>query len=239
MSTDQHSPIIFDCDGVLVDSEALSISLEVGLLEEAGFSVSADEITERFVGMTYSGMIQTLEEEQGRRAPPALRQTIEETVLEAIRSRLTAVSGMKQVLEHLEKRGIPRSVASSSNLDRVALSLEVTGLRGLFESGSLFSAEMVECGKPAPDLFLHTARTLGFDPAACIVIEDSPHGVIAAAAAGMRPIGFLGGSHTGPTLKERLLAAGAQQVVDCAESLLPLLDPNLKRSTVDHPEATE
>ncbi len=113
-------------------------------------------------------------------------------------------------------------MASSSDLHRIRLSLDITGLAGFFPPGQVFSAQMVERGKPAPDLFLHAAEQLGTDPDRCLVIEDSPHGVTAALAAGMKVVGFVGGGHARPALVDRLRAAGAETIVEHAEQLVEL-----------------
>ena len=212
--------VIFDCDGVLVDSEAITIEVESALLAEAGFAISADEIAERYVGLSYASMMSGLENQFGRPVPPGLSTRIQREVLAAFPDQLVEVSGIGAVLHRLDR---PRCVASSSDLDRIELSLRLTGLDQHFDPGSLFSAQMVERGKPAPDLFLHAAAALGVEPAACVVVEDSPYGVSAALAAGMEVVGLVAGGHARPSLRDRLAAAGANRIADRAADLVDLI----------------
>ena len=208
--------VIFDCDGVLVDSEAIVIEIEAELLTAAGFAITAEEIADRYVGLSYPDMMDQLEARYGRRVPDGLSKTIQRDAIATFPSQLQAVAGMGELLAALDR---PRCVASSSDLDRIELSLRVTGLIHHFEPATLFSAQMVKNGKPAPDLFLHAADALETDPAGCLVIEDSPHGVTAALAAGMQVVGFAGGGHARPSLRRRLADAGATTIVDRAEDI--------------------
>lgn len=203
--------LIFDCDGVLVDSEVIVIEIEAALLTAAGFPVTTDEIADRFVGLSYPDMMTMLEADHGRPVPAELSATIQRDAVAAFPDRLQAVGGIPELLAGLT---LPRCVASSSDLDRVQLSLDVTDLAPHFDPDHVFSAQMVQNGKPAPDLFLHAANRVGIDPASCLVIEDSPHGVTAAIAAGMRVLGFVGGQHARPSLARRLADAGATTVID-------------------------
>lgn len=208
--------IIFDCDGVLVDSEAIVIEIEAEALTAAGFRLTVDEIADRFVGLSYPDMMAALHADFGREVPAELSRRIQADALAAFPTRLEPVRGMSGFLGGLT---MPRCVASSSDLDRIRLSLEVTGLAGFFDPAAVYSAQMVQKGKPAPDLFLHAASDLGVDPARCVVIEDSPHGVTGALAAGMRVVGFVGGLHARPSLTDRLRAAGAEVIVDHPDQL--------------------
>ncbi len=210
--------VVFDCDGVLVDSEAIVIDVEAELLTEGGFPITADEIAERYVGLSYPDMMRGLETRFGRAVPASLSQEVQDRAVEAFEGRLQPVPGMAEVLAG--HRG-PRCVASSSDPARIDRSLELTGLARHFDPAHLFSATMVANGKPAPDLFLHAADAMGTRPSACLVIEDSPSGVIAALAAGMSVVGFVGGGHARPSLGRRLAEAGASVVVDRA-GMLPL-----------------
>lgn len=210
--------IVFDCDGVLVDSEVIVIEVEAELLTAAGFPTSPDEIAEHYVGLSYPDMMRGLQERHGRPVPDALSAEVQERAMAAFEGRLQAVPGIPELLRR--HRG-PRCVASSSSPSRVSRSLRLTGLDRYFEPAHLFSATMVPNGKPAPDLFLHAAAALGAGPEDCLVVEDSPSGVAAALAAGMSVVGFTGGGHARPSLGRRLSEAGAPVVVDRAE-LLPL-----------------
>lgn len=208
--------VIFDCDGVLVDSEALAVQVESVLLTEAGFPLTPEEITDAYVGLSYASMMAALAERFGKPVPESLDALVQQRVMDAFPTELTAVDGMPGFLEALE---LPRCVASSSDLDRIRLSLQVTDLADAFSDDRLFSAQMVERGKPEPDLFLHAAATCGVDPADCVVIEDSPHGVQAGVAAGMRVIGLVAGAHCGEALPGRLHDAGAVAVASVVAEL--------------------
>ena len=162
--------VIFDCDGVLVDSEAIVIEIESAALTAAGFPLTADDIADRFVGLSYTDMMATLRADYGWEVPAELSRRIQADALATFPSRLEPVRGMADFLGGLT---MPRCVASSSDLDRIRLSLDVTGLAGFFDPASVYSAQMVEKGKPAPDLFLHAASDLGVDPARCVVIRPS------------------------------------------------------------------
>ena len=200
--------IVFDCDGVLVDSEALVVEIEAEMLSAAGFAVTADELADRFVGLSYETMMTEIGNDHGRPIPLALSRRIQQAALEQFPTRLKPVAGMGELLS---RSTVPRCVASSSDVDRIALSLSVTKLDIYFDRARVFSAQMVEHGKPAPDLFELAARRCGGDePGSCVVIEDSPAGVAAGVAAGMTVLGLTAGSHARPHLPDRLLAAGAE-----------------------------
>ena len=182
--------IIFDCDGVLVDSEVLSCRCLCEALAGCGIEVGLEETLDLFLGRSLDAV---LEHYQGlgrsipRQFPAELRAKVQET----FRSALCPIDGVGSVLEGLK---IPHCVASSSALDRVSLSLSLTGLARHF-GDRLYTAQMVDRGKPAPDLFLYAAERMQADPARALVIEDSVSGVQAAKAAGMTVWGFVGGSH--------------------------------------------
>ena len=212
--------LIFDCDGVLVDSEAIAIRVEEVRLAEAGFAVTAAEIAERFVGLSYASMAAQLETQFGQPLPDSLLAAVQVETMERFPSELEEVPGVGKVLA---ESSLPRCVASSSDLDRIRLSLELTNLAPMFEDDLVFSAQMVENGKPAPDLFLFAANQMGADPKNCVVIEDSPHGVAAGVAAGMPVIGLTAGGHATPALAQRLLDAGAATVVATTADLAATL----------------
>lgn len=215
-----HDLIVFDCDGVLVDSEALVVEVEAEMLTAAGFTITAAELIERFVGLSYTTMMAELGEDHGRTVPDELSRRIQQAALDEFPARLKPVPGIEGLLADLSS---PRCVASSSDLDRIELSLTVTGLDGYFDPDRIFSAQMVEHGKPAPDLFELAAARLGVETQACLVIEDSPAGVTAAVAAGMVVVGFIAGGHASPDLGDRLAVAGAQEVFASAEALAAYL----------------
>lgn len=200
--------VIFDCDGVLVDSELLSVEADLQCLAEYGVELSAEEIVERYTGISLAAMLAELEARLGRRLPgfAARHQALLRPLFDA---RLLAIPGVAAALDSLAVR---RCVASSGTPERVRHALSVTGLLERFEP-NLFSATMVARGKPAPDLFLHAANRLGARPARCVVVEDSRPGIAAAIAAGMTAIGFTGGGHCRPADAARLKSAGAALVI--------------------------
>ena len=208
--------IVFDCDGVLVDSEVIAVGIESTLLTAAGFPMTFDEVSSAFVGMSHNEVMGLLEAKFGRPVPVDLSDRIQAETLAAFPSELAAVAGIDAVIS---ASVLPRCVASSSTVDRIALSLQLTNLDRHFASEHVYSAQMVERGKPEPDLFLHAARGLGIEPAACVVVEDSPHGVSAGVAAGMDAIGFTAGLHSTPALAQRLRDVGARRVAENAEQL--------------------
>jgi HAD superfamily hydrolase (TIGR01509 family) len=183
--------VIFDCDGVLVDSEHLSVRTEVQLLGELGWSVSEDEVIERFVGRSDAHMLAVIETQLGRPVPEFMPM-YRERLFSAFDRELTAVPGVAEALDRIESLALATCVASSGTHDKMARTLGRTGMLDRFD-GRIYSATQVARGKPAPDLFLFAAASMGVNPAACVVVEDSRYGVEAARAAGMRSVGFAGG----------------------------------------------
>jgi HAD superfamily hydrolase (TIGR01509 family) len=200
---------IFDCNGVLVDSETIVASVTAQELTRVGFSVSPEIVARYFAGRRPADMLADVEAATRRRLPLNFATVLAQATLRRLRAELRAVPHVEYALTWL--RG-PKCVASSSPIDRVRLSLESTGLLRFFDP-YLFSASDMPRGKPAPDLLFHVAAKMNAAPRDCIVVEDSPAGVAAAAAAGMTPIGFIGGSHTNPSLGAHLTSAGARAVV--------------------------
>ncbi|HEX9524134.1 MAG TPA: HAD family hydrolase [Reyranella sp.] len=200
--------IIFDCDGVLVDSEVLSCRCLCDALAGYGIEVGLEETLDLFLGRSLDAVLahyQGLGWSIPRQFPAELMVKVQET----FRSALCPIDGIGLVLEGLE---IPHCVASSSTFDRVSLSLSLTGLARHF-GDRLYTAQMVDRGKPAPDLFLYAAGRMQADPSRTLVIEDSVSGVRAAKAAGMTAWGFVGGSHyRARDGAASLLEAGADRV---------------------------
>lgn len=217
--------VIFDCDGVLVDSEALVADAESGLLAEAGVMLSPEQIADQFSGLSEPDMAAQVFRDWGVRLDEGFSRAKTDMVLELLSTRLQPVTGIAAVLAGLRERVC---VASSSSPERVALSLRTAGLDRYF-GGHIFSASMVSRGKPAPDLFLLAARAMGTVPGRCVVVEDSVYGVIGAVAAGMDVIGFTGASHCGAGARDRLVQAGAGQVAADAAQLGTLLRATLDR----------
>jgi HAD superfamily hydrolase (TIGR01509 family) len=219
--------VIFDCDGVLVDSELIGCRVEAEALTRAGFRVTPEEILERFTGVTSSETFRTLEQEQGRRLPEGFAQHVGAAIREAFARELQAIAGIHAALERIT---LPVCVASSSSPARLGHSLRLVRLFERF-TPHIFSAHAVRRGKPAPDLFLHAAERMRMPPARCLVIEDSVFGVHAGVAAGMRVLGFTGGSHCSPGHPERLRDAGAERIF-AEMNLLPDLLAGTARTAV-------
>jgi HAD superfamily hydrolase (TIGR01509 family) len=173
----------------------------------------------RFVGTSAKSMLTTLSEQYRKQPPEGLNELRQARIVAAFETELRPIPGIQKTLEMLRAR---RCIASSSPLHRIARSLELTGLREYFGE-HLFSASMVSRGKPAPDLFLYSAAQMKVEPSKCVVIEDSPSGVLGAKAAGMRVIGFVGGSHCGVGQAERLREAGAAVVIGAMADLPTVL----------------
>ena len=205
--------VIFDCDGVLVDSERISVRIDVRVLAELGWPLTEAEVIDRFVGRSEAYMIGEIEKGLGRSLAAGWDDEFRHLYRHAFEAELAPVDGVVAALEAI---AAPICVASSSSHERLRHTLGLTGLLERFD-GRIFSAEDVRHGKPAPDLFLHAAATLGAEPARCAVVEDSRHGVEAARAAGMHAFAYAGGL----TAADRL--EGPATTVFHEMSELPLL----------------
>ncbi|MFF8695945.1 HAD family hydrolase [Streptomyces sp. NPDC015144] len=180
--------VIFDCDGVLVDSERLAVRVEVQVGAELGWPLTAREVLEKFVGRSEKSIGELVEARlPGRSAD--WQQRYQELHRAAVDAELVAVDGIHEALAGIT---LPTCVASSGSHEKMRHTLGRTGLHDHFE-GRIYSATEVAHGKPAPDLFLHAAARMGVSPAACVVVEDSKYGVQAARSAGMRSFGYAGG----------------------------------------------
>jgi len=184
--------VVFDCDGVLVDSERLVIDIDVRAIRELGWQITRDEVIHRHLGMSVADVLVDIEDQTGQPVPEGWAEGWEEEYRCVFAERLEAVPGVLEAVRSLSGQGYAVCVASSGSHEKIRRNLDRTGLRGLL-GDALFSSSDVPNGKPAPDLFLHAASTLGFDPRDCVVVEDSRHGVAAARAAGMRVVGYAGG----------------------------------------------
>lgn len=210
---------IFDCDGVLVDSEVIACRVCVPCLAELGIEITAEEVADRYIGMSAGSMIADLETRYDRHLPMDLYETMRDRIIAAFETEPLTIDGVDAVLtSHWGNI----CVASGSTQERVRRCLTLVGLLRHFDP-HIFSATQVAHGKPAPDLFLFAAQQMGADARDCLVIEDSVHGVMAAVAAGMRVLGFTGGSHCRPGHADRLLAAGASAIFQHMRDLPPLL----------------
>jgi len=212
---DRFDLVIFDCDGVLVDSERLIIDVEIEMMAEQGLALSREDVIREFVGLSDEAMRARVAELSGSPLP---------TDWEIDYARRCQRVLAEEVLDHLDRVGIPTCIASSGSHDKMAMTLGKTGLRDRF-GGRIFSSTDPEVarGKPAPDLFLHAAARMDIAPARCAVIEDSPFGVAAALAAGMTAFGFAGGVVS----EARLIGDGATDgvvVFHAMAELVGLLD---------------
>jgi HAD superfamily hydrolase (TIGR01509 family) len=197
--TDRFDLIVFDCDGVLVDSERLSIRVDAMFLDRLGWPMGEVEIVERFVGRSDADMRAVIEEHLGGPIPADIDEEFDRLYRETFEAELTPVDGIIEALDAIVAAGIPICVASSGGHAKIKRSLELTGLTQYF-GDRIFSASDVANGKPAPDLFLHAASRMGAAPARCAVIEDSAFGVDAAIAAGMQAFAYAGGVTTADRL---------------------------------------
>lgn len=207
----QPELIIFDCDGVLVDSEIIAARVEADLLTEAGYPVSAEELAETYAGLTFKDMLLRIEQQAQIPLQASLIGQVDALIDQKLKREVRATEGALQAVLGV---GAARCICSNSNMRRLELTLGKTGLLPLFE-GRIFSAgeTPTKKPKPAPDVFVHAASTLGANPARTFVIEDSVHGIAGAKAAGMRVIGFTGGSHSYPGHADALTEAGAETVI--------------------------
>jgi len=218
--------VIFDCDGVLVDSEPLSMRVLLEAIAGHGIELDAETGYARFLGRSLASICRDLTEAYGVTLDAAALAELRRRLHATFEAELQPVPGIARTLQLLasERPALPFCVASSSQPERIELSLRVTGLWPHF-AGRLFSATMVTRGKPAPDLFQHAARAMGQSPAATLVVEDSPVGIGAAKAAGMRVAGFLGGSHAErPGHRAAIQALRPDAVIADMTELVPLLD---------------
>jgi HAD superfamily hydrolase (TIGR01509 family) len=223
--------VIFDNDGVLVDSEPLANRVLAGLLTEHGYPISPEQCVRRFMGRTLATVRAAVEDETGTPLPADFESAYYDVLFEEFRRSLRRVAGVEAVLATLERDGTPVCVASSARHEKIRVSLDVAGLAHHF-GDRVFSAQDVRRGKPAPDLFLHAAANCGVEPERCLVIEDSPPGIRAAkAAAGMTAIGYVG-----LIPADQLVEAGADIVIDTMDRLLDAmaqLSPDTARHVVE------
>ncbi|MBS7544176.1 HAD family hydrolase [Ancylobacter oerskovii] len=185
--------IIFDCDGVLIDSEVLSARALIDELACHGIAVDVDFVARHFIGRAYPVILAEVRERFGVVLPASFETDYRARLIAGFERGLSPMPGAVEMLERLD---VPCCVATSSSPPRLAASLRISGLEQFFV-GRAFTASEVARGKPAPDLFLHAAARMGADPAACVVVEDSVAGLQAGAAAGMETWHFTGGSHFG------------------------------------------
>ncbi|WMX46478.1 HAD family hydrolase [Streptomyces roseicoloratus] len=212
----RYDLVIFDNDGVLVDSEPISNTILAGYLSELGHPTSYEDSIRDFMGSALHRVHELVLEKYGQELPADFDETFHGRVFDAFRRELTAVDGAADVLKGLAAAGVPYCVASSGSHERIRVGHRATGLDVWFRDGTVFSSEDVGRGKPAPDLFLHAAERMGVAPERCVVIEDSALGVQAAVAAGMDVYGY-----TAMTPRERL--TGVTGSFDRMDTLLATL----------------
>ncbi|MES3035751.1 MAG: HAD family phosphatase [Gemmatimonadota bacterium] len=214
---DRPAAVIFDCDGVLVDSERLMNVVFSGMLNELGLPYSAEETTRTFMGRSMKSCLQIIEQQLGRATPDDFLQVLDERAYAVFARELEAVAGVEALLDTLDVHGIPYAVASSGSHDKMRTTLGITGLLSRLE-GRITSATEVPHGKPAPDVFLLAAERLQAPAEECLVLEDSLLGIEAARAAGMRVIGY-----AAMVDAEAMRAAGATHVVTSMDDVPALL----------------
>jgi HAD superfamily hydrolase (TIGR01509 family) len=203
--------IIFDCDGVLVDSEIIAADVESRLLTEAGYPISKEEMAERFAGMTWKDILFQVEREASIPLSASLFDMSEKLLDMRLASDVTAIPGVEFALSRID---LPRCICSNSSSARLDMMLSKVGLKSSF-APHIYSAKDLgpDRAKPKPDIYLHGAAQFDLAPSQVVVVEDSVHGVHAARQAGMRVIGFTGASHTYPSHADRLTDAGAETVI--------------------------
>lgn len=189
MITESSSLVIFDCDGVLVDSEIISVAVDQVVLADLGWNLSQEEIIDRFVGRSHTHFLEVIEEHLGRKLLDDWEDAYQLLYRQELAVNLKLIEGIADALEAID---YPMCVASNGSHSKMEFTLTRAGLWPRFE-GKIFSASDVTHGKPAPDLFLHAANVLGFAPSECVVVEDSWAGVQAALAAYMKVIAYAGG----------------------------------------------
>jgi HAD superfamily hydrolase (TIGR01509 family) len=211
--------IIFDCDGVLVDSEVISCRAHADVLSRHGYPITSDEVFERFLGRSTRQANLEIETELGRKLPDDYHAELQDELFGNFERDLEAIRGIHDALDRITQRVC---VASSGSHQRMRVSL---GSTSLYErlAPNIFSASQVKNGKPAPDLFLFAASEMEVPPERCVVIEDSVAGIAGARAAGMTVFGFCGGSHCGPGYAEILRQAGADLTFDDMRQLPDLV----------------
>ena len=212
--------IIFDCDGVLVDSEILASQTVLAMLEPYGFVMNLTEYNEQFAGKVEEDTLAIVQKEYHIDLPDDFLAQLRLEIERRLDHELQPVPGMKETVASIS---FPKAIVSNSRLARVLSSLKTTGLDQLF-GDDIFAAEMVERPKPAPDVYLYAARQLDRKPEECLVVEDSRSGMVAARQAGMPVIGFLGASHLPPNQREVAQEVGAWTTVANAQELHELLD---------------
>jgi len=214
-----YDAVIFDNDGVLVDSERIAHGVQAAYLTELGYPTTVEESYRDFLGNGGHNVRTVIAERHGGSLPEDYHEVRNDRIYQAFRASLEPVPGAAELLTDLQRRGVAYCVASSSPHEWITLTLDLAGLRGRLPQERVFSSDDVGgVGKPAPDLFLHAAAALGVEPGRCLVVEDSANGVLAARAAGMDVFGY-----TALTAPEVLAAAGATGLIMRLEEVAALV----------------
>ena len=204
---------VFDCDGVLIDSEIIASTVDSEFLAEFGYEITPQEVTFRFAGLTGRAIGDIVEAETGRKLPEGFFQRVQQEIDERLARDLTAISGVHEMLDRLEGRST--GVCSNSSLERLKISLDKTRLWDRFAPHVYSATEVGDFQpKPAPNVYRYAMAQFGADPRDTVVLEDTVFGIAAAKAAGTRVIGFTGGAHTWPGHADLLTDAGAETVIN-------------------------
>lgn len=214
--------IIFDCDGVLVDSEIIAAQVESRLLSENGYPIEAAALAERFAGLTWKDILLAVEKEAGIPIQASLLDKSERILDEKLARDVRAIEGVARAVSRI---ALPRCICSNSSSRRLEAMLKRARLYEIF-APNIFSAKDLPSGrtKPAPDIFLHACEAMKAEAGRTIVVEDSVHGVQGARAAGMRVIGFTGGAHSWRSHADHLTEAGAETVINRMRDLPPIVE---------------
>jgi HAD superfamily hydrolase (TIGR01509 family) len=213
--------MIFDCDGVLVDSEVLAARIDAELISAAGYPITPEEVSDRYAGLTFQQILFEIEKISQVPMSASMLTRADAMVDKALKS-VKMIEGAPAAIAGF---GAKTCICSNSTSARLEISLGATGLKGAFGKRIFSALEVAEKrGKPAPDVFIFAAKQFNADPARTFVIEDSVHGIHGAKAAGMRVIGFTGASHSTAGHAERLTDAGAETVINRLRDLLPTVE---------------
>ena len=213
--------MIFDCDGVLVDSEVLAARIDAELISAAGYAISAEQVSERYAGLTFQQILFEIEKLSSVPMSASMMTRADAMIDKALKT-VKMIDGAPAAIAAF---GAKTCICSNSTSARLEISLTATGLKGAFGKRIFSALEVAEKrGKPAPDVFEYAAKQFNADPSRTFVIEDSVHGIHGAKTAGMRVIGFTGASHSTPGHAERLSDAGAETVINRLRDLLPTVE---------------
>jgi HAD superfamily hydrolase (TIGR01509 family) len=215
--------IIFDFDGVIVDSEIIACKVEAECLTEIGFAIDLEENIRRFAGVSADSVKKIVEKELNKKLPENFHENQKKITFERYETELKPIKNVKQMLSNLIN---DKCIASSSSKEKINKSLNITGLGEYFDDSVIYNAEMVKNGKPAPDLFLLAAEKMGYEPKDCIVVEDSISGVKAGKSANMTVFGFIGGSHIldKDEYQKKLILEGADLIFDNMKDFIELIN---------------